>query len=877
MKTVTRLAFARIKAKKSRTAVICGAIFLTVVLFMTVVSISVNLLTGYFSMLRLESGTDYHGYPRTARFTVTGDVLRDKIRASEDIAEASISSNLTVCALYASDVPSSSLVIRAVESEYGLAHFYTEITEGRFPAADDEILLNPQFFPDVGVGERIGLYYTKQPDDTVTAETAYAEFTVCGLMRGRSDAQLKAVMRYSDTLPDTYGFPRSHMNVYFMFRGRGDMTGRFDTLVNETLAAYLREGVEAHGVLNPAYLETALKEALNPATVFMILFSVSVVFLCSFLLIYNIYAIALTQDMQALGLLSVIGTTHRQLRQVICAESLLLFAVTLPVGLVGGYFIGWRMLSPVLFSSLQYEGVTFVFDAWIPVLTLLLTLFTLLWSATRPLAKLKTMTPIATVSYSPSTDLPMGYVRRKNYARRNRTPLIGRLATHSISRNRKKTVITALSMSLSVMLFVLIATLCDYMITYTENSLQYADYILKTDYTYRYEGSMEEKLATLDADRGVGIAAEFVKAVENSAYVASVETIRTVRIEIPTPAAALHALAALETSYKWFSHYPALVGAREGTLDVLVIGIPDALFPMLMQTETQPFGDTVGDAVIMETDSFVTDDPAHPYTLSWLGDGDTVRLGAGSYPVRHTAALVPEYRIADFIDTARHRAVLYVRESVFLAEYGEGLAYALLADAKEDCYDLLGGELQELAGGFAVAVDDAAQNAYLAEAAQSATVAEEVLSYALGISGSMDGLLEMREIVRAIETVGYSLASMIFLVGVLNIVNTSLSSVTERKREFAMLEAIGMTDGQFMRMLLGESLCGGILAAAITVCIGFPLTVTILSVATDGPVGVKLLAGVGMLLVCIPVSLISGLCVFRLTKSASTAERIKEE
>ena len=92
-----------------------------------------------------------------------------------------------------------------------------------------------------------------------------------------------------------------------------------------------------------------------------------------------------------------------------------------------------------------------------------------------------------------------------------------------------------------------------------------------------------------------------------------------------------------------------------------------------------------------------------------------------------------------------------------------------------------------------------------------------------------------------------------------------------------MLEAVGMTDRQMMRMLLTESLYSGGAAVLITVCIGFPLIAIIINTAMNALVSLNWLSGVIMLAVCITVSILSGLAVFRLTKSAAVVERIAIE
>ncbi|MBQ8401353.1 MAG: hypothetical protein IJX14_05425, partial [Clostridia bacterium] len=228
MNIIAKLALNRITAKKARSGVICAAIFLTIVLFMTVVSLSSNLLTGFGLMMRLAAGTDYHGYLRSSAFTVDAETLRDEMRKSNDIAEAYVSSNLTRYSMEENKVAVSRNTLRALESEAELAHFYTTITEGTFPQTENELLVNPLYFPDAEVGDTITLYYEQVKEGY--SETASAKFHVCGLMESISDTQIQAILRYSGTLEDIYGFG-ARFSVYFLFDYTITITGKYISLV----------------------------------------------------------------------------------------------------------------------------------------------------------------------------------------------------------------------------------------------------------------------------------------------------------------------------------------------------------------------------------------------------------------------------------------------------------------------------------------------------------------------------------------------------------------------------------------------------------------------------------------------------------------------
>ena len=126
---------------------------------------------------------------------------------------------------------------------------------------------------------------------------------------------------------------------------------------------------------------------------------------------------------------------------------------------------------------------------------------------------------------------------------------------------------------------------------------------------------------------------------------------------------------------------------------------------------------------------------------------------------------------------AIERPTIYLPEHHFLEEFGEGETCTLLLNAKEDCYDLMRGEIERLSEPFRVNVDIKRKDAYDTLYNSTFTTQKEIVAAYAHIDGRLDDFAEMEENIRAIQTVGYSLAAMIFLIGALNIVNTALERI----------------------------------------------------------------------------------------------------
>ena len=119
-------------------------------------------------------------------------------------------------------------------------------------------------------------------------------------------------------------------------------------------------------------------------------------------------------------------------------------------------------------------------------------------------------------------------------------------------------------------------------------------------------------------------------------------------------------------------------------------------------------------------------------------------------------------------------------------------------------------------------------------------------------------LEDFKEMIGMFLLVGGILSGIIALIGILNFVNLTYTSIHERKKELDVLRAIGMTRKQQKKMLIGEGLIHIILTFALVLTFGMLLNYLIVNTLASGMIMFSYRFVMWPILACIPVfSLIS--------------------
>ena len=855
MKDLLKDALRRIRDHRTRSVIVCAAVVLTAVLYASVFGIVSSSYTAYERTLALLGGNDYHGAISYASYTLPADMILARMNRLAFVKEAAALTpvGMGTAAETEEGLLSSSLRIGGFSGGDMTAHFFLTLTEGKFPEKADEVMLARRHFPDKAVSEGVTLWLMRKTDSG--AETYSREFTVTGFYeaeKGAGSSELAAVVNGKENRAES---PADGMMLYLLFNNRMNIKGKLDKAVDSVRDAI--RGNVPETIVNAAYLTGNLKELLHPATVFALLVSVAVIFGAGAMLIVGVYAAALTQDMKMQGLLWVLGTTEKQRKRAVRAEAGLLLLFSLPVGLLLGYLIGWRLLVPLM-DSFGTDRVTGRFDWWVAVFAGLFTAATVLFSAVRPLRRIRKLTPIEAIR---------GEEKRgkedRRWIRSRRTPGTAGLVRREIVRNPRAHIVPAVSVSLAALLIALTSSAVAVMRKNIASDLRATDYQLHPTLGY----------ASISIDSGIGLTEGFCEAVNHLDGAEKIYPVRVAVDHIPATNAQ-KVVASAEIDYRrgtgWGNEYfdvmhRELIAAANGTLTCCVLGIPRELFGAVpLKNETVPTADAVPEGDFIIAAGMYREDASGDY----FRDGDTVTLGGRTFSV--VASEGWSYDVTRRIALHLYQyedgcQLLILPLDVFESLYPDGIVNTLLVNEPEGGIGLLRESLADLCASFGEAA--------FVDTSDSEDGTEGVM---MKISSRFDDLEEIRGQIESLSAVGYSLAGLLFLIGALGIVNAALASAASRQRETALLEAVGMTGRQLGTMHFCENAFSVLVSAAV-LAVSLPLLTRLLSAGFDTDVKIDPVPAAVMLGAQLALSVIISAVVFRMNRRRTLSERVRME
>lgn len=191
-------------------------------------------------------------------------------------------------------------------------------------------------------------------------------------------------------------------------------------------------------------------------------------------LIYNAFSISVSERTRQFGLLSSVGATRKQLRRMVLFEALAVSAVGIPLGIlvgIGGIGITLLLIGDKFFSIVRVDIPMRLCVSWqAVVIAAVIALVTVLISAWIPSKRATRVSAVEAIRQSMDIKVSGRPVRTSKLAYKL-FGLPGVLAGKHYKRNRKKYRTTVVSLFMSIVLFVSAAAFTDYMMESAEGGL----------------------------------------------------------------------------------------------------------------------------------------------------------------------------------------------------------------------------------------------------------------------------------------------------------------------------------------------------------------------------------------------------------------------
>lgn len=352
---------------------------------------------------------------------------------------------------------------------------YGKVT-GAYPQSPNELCVERSFFRYFGLSGEVG--------QTVALDLGDGEksYTVTGILEAENDSRIFTVW-----IPETAVEADGHNAPYELrFRFAGSQGMEPNQLRADIEQFFVEMGIpEDRTFYSSSYFGMVDLYLGNGMEVYVAAALIAIV--CA-IVIYNIFYISVMGKMREYGRLKVLGTTPRQLKQVVKRERRFLTAIAVPLGLlcaagialiaVPGYWSwGDNIRSAVVVSLLTYG--------------------TVLIATRKPMTmagKVSAIEAIRTTAYSQQ----QGPSVSRQLHRRLTMP---RLALMNFSRNRKKAFVTTLSLGLTGILLLCVSAYASSVDVKEMAQSQFGD---RSQYLLQYEDYAGREFVEMQKENPLG-------------------------------------------------------------------------------------------------------------------------------------------------------------------------------------------------------------------------------------------------------------------------------------------------------------------------------------------------------------------------------------
>lgn len=492
MNILNRLTIKNLRLNKKRTIVTIIGIILS-----TALMVGIGLLFSSFQDLMIRDTIGYNG-KYEANY---GDVNLNKLNNIKDKDFTYFYEKpIGFSKIESSNEYKPYMYITSVNKEY---FDELKLIEGSFPKNENEVVISNHVITNGGLNYKVGdivtfTYGSRNIDGNITlanSELVDGEFLtnegthtykIVGIVE-RSNFENYSACGYTAFTLDVNN-DKGSVNLYVMFNKNKKIIKQSEKLAKEL--GY-NNYINYNSTLLALYGESTYGNVMT-TMVSMMMIMLALVSIGCIIVIYNSFAISVMERKKEFGLLSSIGATKRQLSHTVFFEAVFVGVIGIILGILGAYVgIGCVVLiiNNLISDMLEYKLhlVTNPLFIIIPVIFMIIVIGL---SAFIPSRRASKVSPIEAIRQN--DDIKINKKKIKTSKLVNKLfGIEGEIALKNIKRNKKKYRVTVVSLFISIVLFISFSSYMNYTLNTASSVMGEVPY----DYQISYFGNGDDKEA----------------------------------------------------------------------------------------------------------------------------------------------------------------------------------------------------------------------------------------------------------------------------------------------------------------------------------------------------------------------------------------------
>lgn len=485
MSVLNRLTIKNLRLNKKRTIVTIIGIILS-----TALMVGIGLLFSSFQDLMIRDTIGYNGKYEANYSDVDLDKLNNiKNKNFTYFYEKPIGFSK----IESSNEYKPYMYITSVNKEY---FNELKLVDGSFPKNENEIVISNHVITNGGLNYKVGdivtfTYGSRNIDGNITLanselvdgedltnEGTYT-YKIVGIV-DRSNFESYSASGYTVFTLDVNS-DKGNVNLYVMFNKNKKIIKQSEELAKEL---NYNGDINYNSTLLALYGESTYGNVMSSMGGMMIIM-LSLVSIGCIIVIYNSFAISVMERKKEFGLLSSIGATKRQLSHTVFFEAVVVGVIGIILGILGAYIgIGCVILiiNNLISDMLEYKLhlVTNPLFIIIPVIFMIIVIGV---SAFIPSRRASKVSPIEAIRQNDDIKINKKKIRTSKLALKL-FGIEGEIALKNIKRNKKKYRVTIVSLFISIVLFISFSSYMNYTLNTASSVMGEVPY----DYQISYFG-----------------------------------------------------------------------------------------------------------------------------------------------------------------------------------------------------------------------------------------------------------------------------------------------------------------------------------------------------------------------------------------------------